>query len=537
MLTRRIRLSSVVLFAPPLAGEGRGPVRALIGAGLVALGLLPGLAQAADLPPFDQPEARVQAILPDFEAYLTKGMKAFDVPGVAVAIATGERTIYAKGFGVRGKDDGRPVDSSTVFQIGSATKAILGTTMAMMVDRGKLKWDARVVDLDPDFQLSDPWVTREFRVYDLIAQRSGLPPYANDMLSALGYGPDALKRSLRTVEPVSSFRSQFAYTNITHLFAGDIVAKAAGDKSWNDTAKREIVDSLDMPSTSFTAAAIEAAPDHATGHAWRPEGSKPIPFDPAFPYVLGPAGNVNSSAADMAKWVRLQLGDGFFERKPVVSAQNLAYQRTPKVAINETMSYALGWVVTAMPGGRVLWHNGGTNGFGAHVGLLPERGVGIVILTNEQNQGFPDAVATWFYQRYLGEDPTDWVDRALTTARVRASEDEQNLVAPSAPAPLPAASDVAGHYTNPALGTLELAADGDGLAMRLEETGAVLTLKPWSGAVYTFALKPEGRFAVTAAQGDTGPAGFAQFVMDKTGRLSDLEWKMAGQSFTFTRVD
>ena len=100
--------------------------------------------------------------------------------------------------------------------------------MAIMVDRGKLHWDDRVVDLDPEFQLKDPWVTREFRVFDLLAQRSGLPPYANDVLGMFGFDEAAMIRSLRHVEPVSSFRSTFAYTNITHLLAGRIVAEAAG---------------------------------------------------------------------------------------------------------------------------------------------------------------------------------------------------------------------------------------------------------------------------------------------------------------------
>ena len=157
-------------------------------------------------------EPRVKALIPDLEAYIQSGMKAFDTPGLAIGIVTGDRLVYAKGFGVRSKAAGAPVDSRTVFQIGSATKTFLATTIAIAVDRGKLHWDDRVVDLDPEFQLKDPWVTREFRVFDLLAQRSGLPPYANDMVGILGADEAAMIRSLRHVEPVSSFRSTFAYT-------------------------------------------------------------------------------------------------------------------------------------------------------------------------------------------------------------------------------------------------------------------------------------------------------------------------------------
>ena len=113
-------------------------------------------------------------------------MKAFDVPGVAVGIVNGDKLVYGKGFGVRSKNGGAPVDTKTVFQIGSTTKAFLATAIGIMVDRGKLRWDDRIVDLYPDFQLMDPWVTREFRLFDLLAQRSGLPPYVNDVFGMLG---------------------------------------------------------------------------------------------------------------------------------------------------------------------------------------------------------------------------------------------------------------------------------------------------------------------------------------------------------------
>ena len=132
-----------------------------------------------------------------------------------------------------------------------------------MVDRGKLRWDDRVVDLDPDFQLKDPWVTREFRVFDLLAQRSGLPPNANDLLGELGINETELIRSLRYVEPVSSFRTTFAYTNVTHHLAGRIVARAAGTADWNTVLQQELLDPLGMKDSSYTAAAIEAATNHA----------------------------------------------------------------------------------------------------------------------------------------------------------------------------------------------------------------------------------------------------------------------------------
>src|SRR5215212_10036673 len=118
----------------------------------------PDAARSQDLSGTPAPvEDHIQTLIPRLEAYTQEGMKAFDVPGVAVGIVANDRLVYSKGFGVRSKG-GSSVDTRIVFQIGSTTKAFLAATMAIMVDRGKLRWDDRIADLDPDFQLKDPWV-------------------------------------------------------------------------------------------------------------------------------------------------------------------------------------------------------------------------------------------------------------------------------------------------------------------------------------------------------------------------------------------
>jgi CubicO group peptidase (beta-lactamase class C family) len=299
------------------------------------------------------------------EAYIASGMHGFDIPGLAIGIVVDDKLVYAKGFGVRSKSDGRAVDTRTIFQIGSNTKAFLAATEAIMVDRGKLRWDDRVVDLYPDFQLKDPWVTREFRVFDLLAQRSGLPPLVNDMLAMLDFDDAALIASLRHVEPVSSFRTTFAYTNLTHLLAGRIVARAGGASDWTAVLQQELLDPLGMKDSTYTAEAIQAAANHASGHRWTPEGTIEVPFTPIFPYHLGGSGNINSNVEDMARWVRMQLGNGTFEGRRIVSPENLAVTRTPKVAVNEQLSYDLGWYTLLTPNGGIVWHDGDTRNFGS----------------------------------------------------------------------------------------------------------------------------------------------------------------------------
>jgi CubicO group peptidase (beta-lactamase class C family) len=466
----------------------------------LAIASLPNMARAAEPPRTDAAmEDRVKALIPEFEAYTASGMKAFDVPGLAVGIVAGDKLVYARGFGVRSKAGGVPVDTRTVFQIGSTSKAFLTTTMAIMVDRGKLRWDDRVVDLHPEFQLKDPWVTREFRVFDLAAQRSGLPPYANDMLVNLGFNEAALIRSLRHVEPVSSFRTTFAYTNLTHLLASRIVAKAAGAADWTTVLRQELLDPLGMKESSYTAEAIEAAANHAQGYRWTPEGTSEVPFTPIGPYGFGGAGDINSTVEDMGRWVRLQLGNGTFEWRRLVSPENLAVTRTPKVAINDQNSYALGWMITQTPKGNIVWHDGATMSFGSYVGMLPDKRIGVILLTNETNMGFPDVLGRWLLDRILDNPKQDYVADKLKEARTTFEKVDKLFARPASPRPFPPLAPLAGQFVHPSFGEAAVAPDGDALVMELQTTGAKLKLEPWDGDTFLASLMPTGRFGPIVA--------------------------------------
>jgi CubicO group peptidase (beta-lactamase class C family) len=494
-------------------------------------------ASAADTKSTDQVvETRIQSLVPDVERYITSGMKVFDVPGLAIGIIANDKLVYSKGFGARSKEGGGAVDTRTVFQIGSTTKGFLATTLAMMVDRGRLKWDERVVDLYPDFQFKDPWVTREFRVFDLIAQRSGLPPYANDMLGIFGISETEMIRSLRYVEPVSSFRSTFTYTNITHLLAGRIVAKAAGAADWNTFLRQELLEPLGMKESSYTAEAIASAPNHAEGYRWTPEGTVPVPFTQLFPYDFGGAGDINSTVEDTARWVRLQLSNGTFEGRRLVSPENLAKTRTPEVAVNDKMFYAMGWVVQQTPKGNIIWHNGGTMSFGAYIGFVPDANVGVTVLTNETNVGFPDAVGLWVLDRILGNPSVDHVAKTLEGAKSKYESTRKQFARPDKPRPSSPLAPLAGNFANPGFGKALVRPEGDALIMELPSTGAQLKLEPWDGDIFAVRLMPSGRFAAVAKNLGDEPNALGQFQADATGKLSVLRIIFDdGQAYEFRR--
>jgi CubicO group peptidase (beta-lactamase class C family) len=479
-------------------------------------------------------QAIVQQV-PAIEAYIASGMQTFDCPALAIGIVADDRLAYAKGFGTRSKATGGTVGTHTVFQIGSATKGFLAATLALMVDRGRFKWDDRIIDLDADFRLKDPWVTREFRVFDLLAQRSGLPPYANDALGILGLDRTKLIRSLRDIEPVSSFRTTFAYTNVTHILAGRIVAKAAGGTDWNAVLQHELLDPLGMQNTSYTAAAIEATPDHASGYRWTSAGTAEVPFTQIFPYDFDGAGDINSTIEDAAHWLRFQLSNGVFEGHRIVSAENMAVTRTPRIAMSDTATYAMGWVNQATPNATIIWHNGGTTSFGSYFAFVPTRNIGVVVLSNEANVGLPDAIGLWVLDRLLDNPTVDHVGNAFRRARAGEDHAMAQFAKPSDARPAPPLAPLAGSFVNPGIGKAVVNQDGDALALNLP-TGATLRLEPWDGGVFAARLLPLGRFA--AVQQDIGPQpnAFVQFQMDRDGKLNVLRLSFDdGQAYLFSR--
>lgn len=480
-------------------------------------------------------DARIESLAPEIEAYIDRGMRDFDIPGLAVGIVCDDRLAYVKGFGTRTKG-GAPVDTKTVFQIGSTTKSFLATTLAIGVDRKAFGWDDRAVDLYPDFQLKDAWVTREFRVFDLLAQRSGLPGLANDMIGLLGAEQPAMIRSLRHVEPASSFRSTFAYTNITHMLAQRIVAERLGAQSWEAVVQKEIFEPLSMRDSSMTAEAIEASANHAVGHRWTPDGAVEVPFTSIFPYEFGGAGAINSTIEDAASWLRLHLGKGRFDGKEIVSGENLAVTKTPRVALSDSMVYAMGWLVQLTPSGQIVWHNGGTTSFGAYMGTALDAGVGVFVLTNVANVGMPDAIGEWILDRLIGNPVVDHLATKLSGAKAAAEAGAKLFARPAGgrPSTLPAA---AGAYVNPTFGNATAVVDGAALAIELTATGAKLRLEPWDGDVYTATLVPEGRFAAVAANLGPSPLGFAQFQANKDGVTDHFRFFMQqdGQGYDFMR--
>ena len=323
---------------------------------------------------------------------------------------------------------------------------------------------------------------------------------------------------------------------MTQVLAGRIVARAEGAADWNAVLQSEILDPLGMTDTTYSAAAMTASANHAVGHRYTIDGSVEVPFEQLSPYDVDGAGDMNSNIEDMAKWISLQLANGDFEGRRIVSPANLAYTRTPKVAISDKAFYALGWVVQQTPNGDVVWHNGGTFGFGAMVALQRDRNLGVIVLSNQSNVGMPDALGLWTLDRLLGNPMVDHEVITLAKAKTRYADDVKQFARPAEPQPSPPLALLAGDFANPAFGKAALHTEGGTATLEFAATGAKLRLDPWNGAIYTATLAPEEKFAAIVANLGPLPIAFAQFQNDKDGKPNTLRLTLSdGQAYDFKR--
>jgi CubicO group peptidase (beta-lactamase class C family) len=453
--------------------------------------------------------AQLKKILADFEPYAQQAQKDWQVPGMAIAIVADDKVIFAKGFGVKkvGGDD--KVDEHTIFQIGSTSKAFTAALVAMLMDEKQLAWQDRVMDRLDQFQMFDPWVTREFRVADLMAQHSGLPPYAGDGQAFMGFDRAHIIHSLRYLKPVTSFRSQYAYQNGLFLVAAALVEKYTG-KSWEDNLKARIFEPLGMSATTAGLEGFQQAKNVTFLHQKTGDQVEAIPANWPYHhwvYTYGPAGGINSTILDMTKWLRLQLDKGKFNGKQLISEANLNFLQTPKTIMGtdpgKMAYYCEAWLYQPFRLHPLIWHNGGTSGNKTMVAFMPGTGVGIVVLSNLITD-MPEALAFKFFDLYFHNPPRDWSKEGLEKMKQEAAKNKppQRPASPAPPLPL---ERYAGAYSNPVYGQVTITAEQDKLFMLLGVNQQKVWLQPFDRDSFTFTWPMELNAAVFAI----GPDGRA----------------------------
>ncbi len=467
--------------------------------------------------------------LAGFDEYARAALADWRTPGMAVAVVKDGKVVLARGYGVRRAGGKDPVDEQTVFPVSSVTKVFTATCLALLAEEGRLRWGDPVAKHLPEFQLADPYLTKHAQIADLLAHRTGLE--TGDLLAYRGdYDRAEVLRRLRHLRPVEPFRSRYAYNNLMVVAAGEVLERAAKEP-WPAFLKARLLKPLGMTATFVSPRELEGLGNVSTPHVLA--DGRPAP-DPAWSRdkdaegfrrlhdTVAPAGAVQSSAADMARFLQLYLGEGAAGGRRLLRPETVREMLAPhsvvpvRAAPKPHFAYprmyfgcGLGWWLRDYRGRKVVYHGGSS---GAVAAMMPEEGLGVVVLAN-RGSGLVYMVMHDTFDRLLGIPRAwtnhDWLVDAEEKPQADAKAKNARLEAKRAKGTAPSLplKEYAGAYECELYGKLEVREEAGSLRLRLGPNVAA-TLRHWEHDTFRGKLSfpPDDEWLVRFVLADGRPA-------------------------------
>ncbi|WP_295799814.1 serine hydrolase [uncultured Microbulbifer sp.] len=416
------------------------------------------------------------------ESYVERVLLEEQVPGAAVGIWYRGEPLLVRGFGVTNVERPQPVNEETLFKLASTTKAFTTAALGLLVEEGKLEWDGRVVDYLPQFRLGDQWITREFRVVDLLTHRSGLGPGAGDLMlwpQPNQYNRDDVLAGLAYLPVTGSFRADYAYDNLLYIVAGELIAAVSG-QSYEEFVQQRLLAKAGLENCYAGPVPETARNNLADPHRLESEGL--VVDTPNLaghePIVLAAAGGMHCSAGDMLTWLRTLMAGG----ETPNGVQLLSETTRDRLWTPETLmpfsaqraerdgghfyAYALGWRVQDMHGKRVIHHTGSLSGMYAWAAVVPEEELALVVLMNRSAGAARQALIYGLLKPFLGAPERDWLAyfQDLYGAPAEAVEPEQ--LEPPVGLAAVGDSELEGGYRDPWFGDIRIQRTEQGLRWR-----------------------------------------------------------------------
>ncbi len=363
--------------------------------------------------PFDaNAQPNWENLLDDF---IQTGMQSWLVPGLSIVIVSEGEIIFIKGYGFSNLSTKEKVTPETVFPVGSLTKTFTSAAIGLLVDEKGLNWDDPIKDHIPNFHVQDEDIVHRVTVRDLLTHRTGLANY-NLSWFAGGYDREHINRSVSFFGLQNGFRSRFEYNNIMYAYAAELIRQKK-NISWDEFVADALFDPLNMDASSTNFEELQNAESKATGYILSDGNVKEIPYRNLD--NIGPSGSINSSVRDLAKWVMLHLNKGEFDHRKLLDPATISEMHNPQMIIpRQEVSlffpeakfthYGLGWFVHDYKSEVVVEHSGNIDGMSAHIALLPNRNIGVAILTNLNANFLPFAIKNRIFDIVLEESEFDW---------------------------------------------------------------------------------------------------------------------------------
>jgi CubicO group peptidase (beta-lactamase class C family) len=494
---------------------------------------------------FAQAQADLETKLKEIDAYAQKARADWNVPGFAIAIVKDDKAVFAKGYGVRELGKTTLVDEHTLFAIASNSKAFTAAALAILIDEKKLSWDDPVTKYLPEFQMYDPYVTREMTIRDLISHRSGLVTFGGDLLwYQTTYKPEEILYRIRFLKPAFSFRARYGYQNIMFLAAGMVVEKVSG-MSWSAFVKEKFFKPLGMTSSNTSIKEFKPNGNIATPHNAKTGSNKPIPYDDVD--NVAPAASINSCVADLAQWMRLQLGRGTFEGKQFFSRQRSweMWQPNTVIPISEAASqfnptrhfslYGLGWALSDYQGRKIVSHGGGLDGMISQTALMPEENLGVVVLTNSESP-LNTIMQNKVFDVFLNVTPKrDWSaellerDKRNKEAEAKAQKEiEASRVKDTKPSL--ALEKYTGTYISTLYGDAKIEMENGKLVLRLVPAPTfVADLEHWHYDTFRLTWRDSVVYPF--------PKGFVTFTLNAQGQTEQMKIDCPNADFNFDELE
>ena len=364
-----------------------------------------------------------EAKILELDAYVAKVLNEWQVPGLSIAVVKDDQVVLCKGYGFRRVGGNEPVDQNTLFAIASNSKAFTASSIAILVDEGKLSWDDKVTKYLPWFRLKNEHASSDMRVRDLLCHRSGLGTFSGDLLWwGTSYSPKEILIRAAELEPSAPFRAEFGYSNLMYLAAGEVIVAASG-QTWPEFVQSRILGPLEMNRSITSVRDLVSKDNYATPHKTLLDRSEPIAWmnwD-----AMAAAGGIISSADDMSRWLKLQLRHGQLEGDRRLFSANAAHEmwqaHTPikqpiepskRFSTTHFGAYGLGWSLSDYHGRKLVGHSGGYDGMNSRVVLVPEEKLGVVVLTNSLTS-ISNLVAYAAIDKIMGIESQDWSRESL----------------------------------------------------------------------------------------------------------------------------
>ena len=320
-------------------------------------------------------EQRLANLVKKLEAKQTE----YHIPGMSLAVVLDDKIVLEHSFGVSNMKEELAVTADTVFAVGSVTKSFTSAAIGILVDEGKMDFDAPITNYLPWFELPvDGEGGNKVLISDLLSHQTGFTRMhfiaMNNSLS-----PEDALRAAVLAEPWKEFRSAFLYNNMQFVASGFAAGEVAGS-NWNTVVKERLFTPIGMGSSYTSLSEIPENQTVAIGYQWDKETEEYDTYPLRTIDNIGPAGSILSTAGDMGRYIRFHLGRGEIDGERVLSNKQHEELWKQRIEIAPSLWYGFGWMLHSDEG--VVEHGGNVRGGCAQLAMFPEENLGFVLLMN-----------------------------------------------------------------------------------------------------------------------------------------------------------